>query len=415
MTYYRYDFDADSIGSTTPTGFTKRWVTAGATYEVVANANAPKGKALKITRSSAMRSFISSDSPSSDVDRNIIKQRVLVKLPQLTDYVENSGYRMTWLTARASGVAASETGYAPGLLRNVANQYVFSWLEYQSGASSQSDAGTINQYSAGNTYWLVLEINGSSQTISLYASNDYDFSTPLVTSTRTDTDITADGWVGFGGFTQVGGAGEQILLYDVATGADVLPDITPEGAPSITSITPGATSAEVAYSTTGVWAGTSYEYRVNGGTPAALGASPATISGLSPSTAYNSPGLEIRAINEAGAGSWSTAQSFTTTSGGSTTKGVRITLYAKSGSLQADLSNLDVAFFDQTSVSSLLAPVFTSAVEGTNGSGLLELNVDAETSLSLGQNGLIICCKKHPTDPKLDQYYIGEAQITDIT
>lgn len=88
--------------------------------------------------------------------------------------------------------------------------------------------------------------------------------------------------------------------------------LPPQGTVTITSVTPGETTASVAY-TYDDTDQTGFQYRINGGTPASIGASPATITGLTASTVYNSPGIEVRAINDDGEGDWSDPVSFTTT------------------------------------------------------------------------------------------------------
>lgn len=82
----------------------------------------------------------------------------------------------------------------------------------------------------------------------------------------------------------------------------------PTGTVTISDVTPGTTSALVTYSYSAADQ-TGFEYRLNGGTAASIGASPATVSGLTASTPYS---IEVRAINAAGAGSWSAAYGFTT-------------------------------------------------------------------------------------------------------
>ena len=83
----------------------------------------------------------------------------------------------------------------------------------------------------------------------------------------------------------------------------------PQGTTTISSVTPADTSASVTYSYNDTDR-TGFEYRLDAGTAASLGASPATITGLTASTTYD---LEVRAINATGAGAWSAVSTFTTT------------------------------------------------------------------------------------------------------
>ena len=92
------------------------------------------------------------------------------------------------------------------------------------------------------------------------------------------------------------------------------PGDPPLGTVTISDVTPGASSALVTYSYDDSDQ-TGFEYRIDGGSPAALGASPATISGLTAETEYD---LEIRAVNANGAGAWSSVETFTTLSGDET-------------------------------------------------------------------------------------------------
>lgn len=97
-----------------------------------------------------------------------------------------------------------------------------------------------------------------------------------------------------------------------------------------------------------------------------------------------------------------------------TTKGIRVTLYSKAGLPRANLSDLKIAFFDQSSVDTLATPIFTTAIGTTNGSGLCEVDVDSTTTLNIGQRGTIIICIPHVSDYKLNQYFISEAEIVNI-
>lgn len=82
----------------------------------------------------------------------------------------------------------------------------------------------------------------------------------------------------------------------------------PAGTVTIGTITTGTTSASVTYSYSAA-DHTGFEYRIDGGSAATIGASPATITGLAASTSYD---IEVRAINASGAGAWSAISTFTT-------------------------------------------------------------------------------------------------------
>jgi len=126
----------------------------------------------------------------------------------------------------------------------------------------------------------------------------------------------ASGYPGL--YAQGVSSGTNAILMDDFT-VDNLgapPDPTPpQGTTTITDVAPGTTSALVTY---GYSAGdaTGFEYRVGGGAVATIGASPATISGLTAGTPYS---IEIRAINAAGAGAWSAPFNFSTSAAGDTT------------------------------------------------------------------------------------------------
>jgi hypothetical protein len=114
-----------------------------------------------------------------------------------------------------------------------------------------------------------------------------------VTATMTSGGSSGPMWVVT--FKEVGGSGGS----------------PPAGTVTISGVTPGVTTATVTYSYDDTDED-SFEYRIDGGTAAAIGASPATITGLTASTAYDSPGVQVRAVNTDGEGDWSTAFDFTT-------------------------------------------------------------------------------------------------------
>lgn len=89
----------------------------------------------------------------------------------------------------------------------------------------------------------------------------------------------------------------------------------PAGIVTITDVDPGETTATPTWTIDDATGVDDYEARIDGGTPFSIGTtSPAVdaITGLTAATDYDTPGLEIRAVNSFGAGDWSTAFPFST-------------------------------------------------------------------------------------------------------
>ena len=84
--------------------------------------------------------------------------------------------------------------------------------------------------------------------------------------------------------------------------------VAPAGTVTIGTVTVTTTTASVPYSYSGADA-TGFEYRVNGGAVVSASSSPQSLSSLTPNTAYQ---IEIRAVNSAGSGAWSSPSAFET-------------------------------------------------------------------------------------------------------
>lgn len=112
------------------------------------------------------------------------------------------------------------------------------------------------------------------------------------------------------GTTRPQGAAYDVGAFEYASGGP--PPTPPSGTVTIGTITPSTTSASVPYSYSAADQ-TGFEYRLNGGTAAAIGTSPATVSGLTASTPYS---IEVRAVNASGPGAWSAPANFTTSAAG---------------------------------------------------------------------------------------------------
>lgn len=107
------------------------------------------------------------------------------------------------------------------------------------------------------------------------------------------------------------------------------------------------------------------------------------------------------------------ASSLPPLTGGTITKGVTLQLFDGASNVGA-LTDIQAAFFDQSEPGDFLAPVFKTKTATTNSSGQVTLNVDAETSLSVGQNGCLVLYKLDGTDHRLSPALVTRATIVDI-
>jgi len=153
---------------------------------------------------------------------------------------------------------------------------------------------------------LTLVVSGDAPTISVEAK--WDGVTVLGPFTVTDAALNAVGQVGFLQRTFADDTETTGFHVTRFTGSDA-DGSPPAGTVTISSVTPSTTTAVVAYSYSETDE-TGFEYRLGTGVAQAIGASPATITGLAESTAYT---VQVRAINGNGVGAWSTVANFTTT------------------------------------------------------------------------------------------------------
>lgn len=116
--------------------------------------------------------------------------------------------------------------------------------------------------------------------------------------------------------------------------------VAPTGTVTIGTVSVTSSSATVNF-TYSASDQTGFQYRLNSGAATTLGNSPATITGLTASTAYN---LEVRAVNAAGNGAWSAVKAFTTSSApvGTGTVTVPATFKRNTGATVSDVSSVSV-------------------------------------------------------------------------
>lgn len=208
------------------------------------------------------------------------------------------------------------------------------------------------------------------------------------------------------------GTGYGSDLPDVLPFDEPAPPEPPAGTVTVTNVTPGSNSATVTYSYTASDQ-TGFQYRIDNGGAASIGASPALITGLSPDTNYNSPGLQVRAINGAGESAWSTAVPFSTEEAPSgEIKGIRVVLHDRANlSPRTNITGIVARWWDAPSDSG--APVFETTTAQTNGSGLLELDLDSETALNINDLGYLTLYKQGAS-PADDWHFAARIAIEDI-
>jgi len=266
-------------------------------------------------------------------------------------YSFNGENNATGVIVRASADVHPDTDYYGLIVKDNSSgpNRAFTLLKMVNGVASTLASGSVG-FVNGDT--LALEIEGT--TLRGYVNDvEVDFG-----STITDADLAA----GKPGFIST-----SLVNADNWEGGDIASAAAtvPQGTVTISDVTPGTTTADVTYSYDDTDQD-SFEYRINEGAAAAIGASPATITGLTEGTAYNSPGIQVRAINAEGAGTWSTAVSFTTAS---TVATVTVTdpLRNNTGTLLTSETGIKVSVLDATTLES----VYEATGLTTNGSGVL--------------------------------------------
>lgn len=220
MAQYWEDWAGQTVGSTAPTGWTKRWVTSGVTTTVVTDAAAPAGKSLRITKTASARSLISMDAVDSDPNRATVNIAMLVR--SMADPSDGTSYTTTGVAVRASGNAASEQSYHTYFQKDSTQTRHALFNRYLAGVSINLSTGA-SKWEWSSLYWLHLSVSGS--TVRARWATAADPTTYIWDSGDiTNTEISAAGWVGIYSHNMIA---QDILAVGVGTNGDTAPIETP--------------------------------------------------------------------------------------------------------------------------------------------------------------------------------------------
>ncbi len=96
------------------------------------------------------------------------------------------------------------------------------------------------------------------------------------------------------------------------------------------------------------------------------------------------------------------------------TKGIEFTLKDDQGAIIASQAGIHMAFFDQPSPGTFTAPVFTTTTGATDASGVVSLDLDADTSLNVGGNGYLSLYIPDAGDHRLSKVFSSRMTIIDL-
>ena len=140
----------------------------------------------------------------------------------------------------------------------------------------------------------------------------------------------------------------------------------------------------------------------------AAGAQSISLSALDPETTYYVHFVQINGASLESASVVSTA-AFTTDA--IPVKGATITLHAGT-TPQANLTNILALWWDATTPSG--APDYSTTTASTDASGVLTLDLDATTTLSIGDSGFLLLYKLNVTDHRDSLVFAGRVAVSDI-
>ena len=422
MAQYFTDFGEYTVGSL-PADWSVRFTSA--TWSVVADASSISGKALRLVAPASSAVYGASWSDiDADVDR--ANSEILIRF---RNFGRDNG---TILSPFARGAGGAATGtYFGGNISSNAEPDTLRAVKRVSGTfTAISAVNSPSQIVVGAPYWMRTRVNGSSVSVRIWADGSAEPETWQVETT--DTGVSADGWVGlaYGAISGTGSDGVAVDWFSVGTNGDSAQSYSAPAdttAPTLTGPSATATGATTASGsvTTNEGNGTLYWLAsanaselvatVKAGSSqavTAIGAQPVTVTGLTASAPYYLHFVHTDAA--ANDSAVATSPQFTTDAETVAVKGVTITLY-NGATPQANLTDLRALWWDAAAPDGT-APDYYSATESTDAAGLLSIDLDAVTALSVGDYGYL---HVHKAGTLANQYrdaavFSGAVQVQDI-
>lgn len=190
MAVFSIDFSGETTGAP-PANFTARWTATGETWAVREKAGALGGKTLEHTRTTTARRLFSWDTPGTDTEEEIlVKWRS--SAPSSTDQF--------WMILRGAGAAGTEEGY---VFRNTSATSIQISKVVAGTLTAIGAAVTITALVTNGWYWMRFRVNGSDIKAKIWEA-DHTSEPAAWTIERTDTAITAAGWLGVGNAASTG-------------------------------------------------------------------------------------------------------------------------------------------------------------------------------------------------------------------
>jgi len=420
MAQYWEDWSGSTLDAE-PTGWTKRYNHSSTTYAVQADAEGPAGRRLRITKGTSQRSLLSLNAVDADSLRAKCKIRALVRI--VTDSSSSASVSFAGVGARGAGSTSSET-VVSGALGKGSGFAIDTYAEcrslsYASGTLT-SVSSSAPAYTSGGYYWLGLDLDGASVTVTTAAR-----ATPetIIETASTTTSVSAAGWTGLFSFSGSTVTSFDVFAVAIATGESPAfysdPGVADDPV-SFSGTVPAQSwvedSAITPLDLSTYFAGdlTPFAYAVTTGTlPAGLSLNSSTgvISGT-PTTPASAVSIAVTATDDESNTAATNAFNVTITDFVEAVRGVQVVLHDRATqSPRASVTGITARWWDSPTAAG--APLLKTDTASTDAAGLLELDIESVTSLALAGVGYLSLYKAGAS-PETDLHFASRIAVADI-